>query len=100
MRRRYIGTILAGLAFAAWACRGDPTAELRRGPATLSLSINFGALDVGKKGPVLVVARDAQLNPTPLDPINATSADQSIATVPAATAPHFAYGATHSSLIS
>ena len=57
MRRRYIGTILAGLAFAAWACRGDPTAELRSGPATLSLSINFGALDVGKKGPVLVVAR-------------------------------------------
>jgi len=99
MRRRYIGTILAGLAFAAWACRGDPTAELRSGPATLSLSINFGALEVGKKGPVLVVARDAQLNPIPLDPINATSADQTIATVAADTSRHFADGATHPFLI-
>ena len=54
---------------------------------------------MGKKGPVLVVARDAQLNPIPLDPINATSADQTIATVAADTSRHFADGATHPFLI-
>src|SRR5437870_1500958 len=63
MKQRYIGAILAGLAFAAWGCRGDPTATFRSGPALLSLSINFGFLEVGKQGPVLVVARDAQLIP-------------------------------------
>jgi len=95
MRQRYIGMILAGLVFAAWGCRGDPTAQLRSGPASLSLSINFGFLGVGKKGPVLVVAQDAQLNPVPLDPINATSANPAVATVAPDTSRHFPDGVTH-----
>src|SRR5689334_21865252 len=99
MKQRYIGMILAGLVFAAWGCRGDPTAQFRSGPASLSLSINFGLLDVGKQGPVLVVARDAQLNPVPLDPINATSASATVATVAADTSRHFPDGVTHPFLI-
>jgi|SRR2546421_5183114 len=95
MSRRYIGVILAGLVFAAWACRGDPTAEFRSGPASLSLSLNFGSIEVGKQGPVLVVARDAQLNPVPLDPINATSADPTIATVAPDASRQFPDGVTH-----
>ncbi len=99
MKQRYIGAILAGLAFAAWGCRGDPTATFRSGPALLSLSINFGFLEVGKQGPVLVVARDAQLNPVPLDPINATSADPTVATVAPDASRQFPDGVTHPFLV-
>ena len=95
MKRRYIRMILAGLAFVAWGCRGDPTAQFRSGPASLSLSINFGFLGVGKTGPVLVVAQDAQLNPVPLDPINATSANPAVATVAPDASRQFPDGVTH-----
>ncbi len=54
---------------------------------------------MGKEGPVLVVARDAQLNPIPLDPINATSAQPTVATVAPDTSRHFPDGAIHPFLV-
>ena len=35
MKLRLIGAILVGAAVAAWACKGDPTADLRNGAAAL-----------------------------------------------------------------
>jgi hypothetical protein len=80
MKPRHIGAILAGLAFAASACKGDPTADLRGGPAALSVTPQVLFLDPGASKSVEVEAVDAQLNPVVLDVTPAT-ADQAVATV-------------------
>src|SRR2546430_14882748 len=74
MKLRLIGVILVGAALAAWACKGDPTADLRNSPASLNLSPSKLFIDTGSTGSLLVTPRDAQLNPLNGD-VTVTSAD-------------------------
>ena len=63
MKLLSIGAVFAGAAFAALACRGDPTSSLRGGPKYVDLSANVIILNVGDTRGLEVVVRDEQLNP-------------------------------------
>ena len=94
MKRLYIGAVLAGLAFAAGACKGDPTASLRTGPASFTITPTQTFINTGDTVSLVVVVRDAQLNPVALD-VSATSSNTAVATVFVDTARVFVDGATH-----
>ena len=97
MTRLYIGTILSGMAFAAGACKGDPTSSLRNGPSALSVTPTTLIADPAG-APIVVVVRDAQLNPVPAD-VTAKSADATIADIKPDTSRPFPDGATHAFLV-
>src|SRR5437899_6369994 len=63
MKLRLIGAILVGAAVAAWACKGDPTADLRNGAAALSVTPSIVVVDPGTVVAVTIEVQDAQLNP-------------------------------------
>ena len=93
MKRQYMRALCAASAFAALACAKDPTASLRTGPSVLSLTPTVSFVDPGKTVSLVVVARDAQLNPVPVV-LSATSANPGTATVEVDTARVFPDGAT------
>lgn len=80
MKRSFIGTACVGLAVALAACKGDPTADLRGGPATLNLTPNIMFVDKGAIKTLTVVVRDAQTNPLAAD-VSAEAANAAVATV-------------------
>src|SRR6266480_2958810 len=98
MKPRLIGVILVGAALAAWACKGDPTADLRNGPASLNLSPSKLFIDTGSTGSLLVTPRDAQLNPVNVD-VTVTSADPTVAKVTLDTTRTFPDASTHAFII-
>jgi hypothetical protein len=98
MKPRHIGAILAGLAFAAWACKGDPTAGLRGGPTSLTVVPEVVFIDPGATKSIEVSARDAQLNPVVLD-VTATSAAPAIATVAVDTTRPFPDASRHAFIV-
>src|SRR6266566_5062389 len=98
MKRFYVGAMLAGLASAWGACKGDPTSALRTGAAALSVTPSVVVLDTAGKTPVLVVVRDAQTNPVVGD-VTASVVDATIATVDADAARTFIDGATHAFVV-
>jgi hypothetical protein len=63
MKLQHIGAVLAGAAFAAMACRGDPTGSLRGGAKFVDVSATIMFIDAGGGKPVSVVVRDEQQNP-------------------------------------
>jgi hypothetical protein len=81
MKRVEFRTMVAVLVFGAVAsCKGDPTADLRGGPAQLSLNPNLMFIDQGTSKGLEVVVRDAQLNPVAAT-VTATSSDPAVLTV-------------------
>jgi hypothetical protein len=97
MKPGLIGVILVGAALAA-ACKGDPTADLRGGPASLSVSPNVVFVDPAASKSIEVVARDAQLNPVVLD-VTATSASPAVATVAVDTTRPFPDASRHAFIV-
>ncbi len=97
MTRLCIGAILSGMAFAMWACKGDPTSSLRNGPSALSVTPSTLIADP-TGAPIVVVVRDGQLNPVAAD-VTAKSADVTIAQVAPDTSRPFPDGATHAFLV-
>ena len=79
MKGSTIGAILVGLACAAAACKGDPTADLRGGPTSLSLTPNIMFIDNGATKSLAVQALDAELNPIDFL-VGAEAVDPSVAT--------------------
>ena len=63
MKRLCVGAVLTGVTFAILSCAGDPTASLRNGPASLTLTPTQVFVDTGSTTPLTVRARDGQLNP-------------------------------------
>jgi len=99
MKRLHIGAFLAVLAFVVWACKGDPTSSLRGGPALLSVTPGAFFVKAGSDPlPMVVIPRDAQLNPVALD-VAAATANAAIATVKVDTSRVFVDGATHAFLV-
>jgi|SRR5690242_5336752 len=98
MKRQHIGAVLAGAAFAALACRGDPTSSLRGGPKFVDLSSNVMFLGVGDGKPLQVTIRDEQLNPVAVD-VSVSSKATGIATVAADTTLPFPNGDTHNFIV-
>ena len=92
MKRLYIGGVFAGLAFAAGACKGDPTASLRTGPASFTITPTQTFINAGDTVSLVVVVRE--LNPVALG-VSATSSNTAVATVFVDTARIFVDGATH-----
>src|SRR6266566_2396435 len=98
MKRLRIVRILGGAAFAALACRGDPTASLRGGAKSIDLSSNVMFIDSGASKPLQVVVRDEQLNPLAAD-VTVTSAAPTIAAVAADTTTPTANGVNHNYVV-
>ncbi len=72
---------VVGLAFlVAAACQGDPTADLRGGPAILSLNPNLMFIDKGDTRGFEVTVRDQQLNPVSAS-VTAISTNAAVFTV-------------------
>src|SRR2546423_5602123 len=63
MKLRLIGAILVGAAVAAWACKGDPTADLRNGAAALSVTPSIVVVDPGTVVAVTGGGQDAPVEP-------------------------------------
>src|SRR5947207_7140293 len=94
MKLRLIGAILVGAAIAAWACKGDPTADLRNGAAALSVTPSVVVVDPGTVVAVTVEVQDAQLNPLVGD-VTASTSDATLATVEVDASRHFPDASTH-----
>src|SRR5256885_11077733 len=99
MKLRLIGVILGGAALILWACKGDPTADLRAGPASLNLSPTQVFVDTGATASLAVAPRDGQLNPVNVD-VTVSSGNQSIATVALDTSRPFPDASAHAYVIS
>lgn len=99
MKSLYITVVCAALASGTWACKGDPTADLRGGPASVSLVPGLIFLDEGKATSLLVAVRDEQLNTLAAD-ITVMSADPTVATVEIDTTRPVVDGARHSYVVS
>jgi hypothetical protein len=80
MKRFYRRAVLTGLAVGLAGCKGDPTASQRGTLTSLSITPRQIFIDAGKFSPVLITARDAQLNPVSVL-VTVTSADAGIAAV-------------------
>ncbi|OLC99049.1 MAG: hypothetical protein AUI88_02470 [Gemmatimonadetes bacterium 13_1_40CM_3_70_8] len=98
MKPRLIGVILGGAALAAWACKGDPTADLRNGPTSLNVSRSKLFIDTGSTTSLVVTPRDAQLNPVNVD-VTVTSADPTVAKVTLDATRTFPDASTHAYII-
>ena len=94
MKLRLIGAILVGAAVAAWACKGDPTADLRNGAAALSVTPSIVVVDPGTVVAVTVEVQDAQLNPL-IGDVTASTSDATLATVEVDASRHFPDASTH-----
>lgn len=99
MKRQHIGAVLAGAAFAALACRGDPTASLRGGAKFVDVSATVMFIDVGAGKPISVVVRDEQQNPLAADVAVATL-NAGVATVVEDTSIPSPNGTEHNFIIS
>lgn len=82
MKRLSIGAIFAGAVLGASACAEDPTASLRGGPRSLSVSPRVLFISENATASLLVIPRDEELNPVALS-VTAASANQAVATVEA-----------------
>ncbi|HMG17593.1 MAG TPA: hypothetical protein VK573_02620 [Gemmatimonadales bacterium] len=82
MKRLVFRSVVAMVFLAAAGCKGDPTADLRGGPAVLSLSPNLMFIDKGASKEFEVVVRDEQLNPVAA-PVTVTSTNPAVFTVAA-----------------
>ncbi|HUL01978.1 MAG TPA: hypothetical protein VLV16_01970 [Gemmatimonadales bacterium] len=98
MRALYIAVVCAALASGTWTCKGDPTADLRGGPASVDLVPGQIFIDEGKATALLVAVRDEQLNTIAAD-IGVTSADASVATVAVDTTRPVVDGARHAYVV-
>jgi len=98
MKRLRIVRVLSGAAFAALACRGDPTASLRGGAKSIDLSSNIMFIDSGSAKPLQVVVRDEQLNPLAAD-VTVSSAAPTIAAVASDTLTPTANGVIHNYVV-
>src|SRR2546421_1189334 len=94
MKLRLIGAILVGAAVAAWACKGDPTADLRNGAAALSVTPSIVVVDPGTIVAVTVEGQDAQFNPL-IGDVTASTSDATLATVEVDASRHFPDASTH-----
>jgi hypothetical protein len=99
MKALYIGAVCATLVGGAWACKGDPTADLRGGATSLGLTPGKILIDTGNSTPLVVVVRDSQLNPV-ASGVTIATADPSIATVRVDTTRPSIDGATHAFVVS
>lgn len=92
-------TAVAVLVFGAVAsCKGDPTADLRGGPATIELNPDLMFVDLGATRDVAITVRDQQLNPI-ATAVTVTSTAPSIFTVAPDSAAPSADGARHNYLV-
>jgi hypothetical protein len=99
MKPQHIGAVGTVLAFAALTCKGDPTASLRAGAALLSVTPSQFFIDTGATGALVIIGRDAQLNPVPLG-VTVTSSDATIAKVVPDTTRPSVDGSIHAFVIS
>jgi hypothetical protein len=98
MKRQHIGAVLAGAAFAALACRGDPTASLRGGAKFVDISASVMFIDAGSGKPVSVVVRDEQQNPLAVD-VTVNTVNAAVATVVADTTIPSPNGSEHNFIV-
>src|SRR5574341_651904 len=99
MKRLNSRTVLAVVFLAAAAgCEGDPTADLRGGPAILSLNPNLMFIDKGGSRGFEVTVRDEQLNPVATS-VTATSTNPAVFTIAPDTTVPSAEGARHSFIV-
>ncbi|MFN2571093.1 MAG: hypothetical protein ABR537_05700 [Gemmatimonadales bacterium] len=80
MTRLDFRTVVAVVFLAATGCKGDPTADLRGGAASLSLNPDLMFIDQGASKGLEVVVRDQQLNPVSAS-VTATTSNAAVATV-------------------
>jgi hypothetical protein len=99
MKPQHIGAVLVGAAFAALACRGDPTASLRGGAKFVDVSTTVMFIDVGGGKPISVVVRDEQQNPLAAD-VTVATLNAAVATVVADTTIPSPNGSEHNYIIS
>jgi hypothetical protein len=98
MKPQHIGAVLAGAAFAALACRGDPTGSLRGGPKSIDVSAAVMFIDAGSGKPISVVVRDEQQNPLAAD-VTVSTVSGAIATVAADTTIPSPNGSEHNFIV-
>lgn len=98
MKRQHIGAVLAGAAFAALACRGDPTSSLRGGAKFVDISAAVMFIDAGSGKPVSVVVRDEQQNPLAVD-VTVNMVNTAVATVAADTTVPSPNGSEHNYIV-
>ncbi|HXI32607.1 MAG TPA: hypothetical protein VNH63_00855 [Gemmatimonadales bacterium] len=99
MKRQHIGAVLVGAAFAALACRGDPTASLRGGAKFVDLSATVMFIDAGSAKSLSVVVRDEQQNPLAAD-VTVATLNAAVATVVVDTTVPSPNGSEHNYIIS
>jgi hypothetical protein len=80
MKSLYLAVVCTAVVSGTWGCKGDPTADLRGDPKSISLVPGLIFIDQGKSTSLLAAARDEQLNTVAGD-VTATSAAAGVATV-------------------
>src|SRR5262245_16207071 len=98
MKRLFLGAVMAAGICMGAACKGDPTAATREGTGMLSLTPTDILADPGTAVALVVVARDAQLNPIQAT-VTASSANTAVATIEPDTSRIFPDGATYAFLV-